>query len=517
MLQRFKSMKGKPSPKPLNLEQADKQGIDAFFGALLKSCATPTTPVRTSFSGYESTPEPIGYQDPGSLHRRLNATLAVPESKYYRTSDGLERELLKPPQPARPGQWPTRTSSIYGSERYANNYQHLVQNDQERKHPPSSLTSVETNEEPFIEDGYDHYSEKRREVLRNHDFLPRLRRDYGEPLQMPRTPMQDYDRRPPSLRREDAFSIPTQHSSSHPANDHQTPPEAKIENSFDLRGSVLFKSQPAPEPDVQSISDFLSVEPSTIGLVPRPLFSRDQPPSRWSHSDSSLASESMSELSLSFKDTSVFSFRGGAHEGTPLTPWQRSYDAERPPFKDTKLEEYRLAELGLLRNFSQSMPGPPYLHLSWSTLSPHEYLMALGYHAFTQRLELPLIYAARSNLDKQWTEEKGVAVEMDKFNDRVEEMCKVELATIERMNERDGKMRKEFRLAEAWERKGQGVRLDYSIGMPTENVLATTTERMKIQSDAVTEVSLDEVLKGEEFSAWRRRRRNGEKERNLAA
>lgn len=115
--------------------------------------------------------------------------------------------------------------------------------------------------------------------------------------------------------------------------------------------------------------------------------------------------------------------------------------------------------------------------------------MALGYHALTQRLELPLLYAERPNQDKQWTEEEGVAVEMDKFIGRVEEMCKVELAIIERMNERDGKMRKDFGLAEAWERKGEDVRLDYSIRMPTENVLATTTERMKMESDAVAEVN----------------------------
>lgn len=465
-------------PDPINLSAAEEQGSNTFFDALLKSCATPAAPARTSISGYESTPEPLGHPEPPNLHRHCTAKAVpiVPESKYYRTSDGLERELLKPSQAAGAAQWPTRTSSIRGFQRFANTYQNLIQNDHMRKHPPCSLASVETNEEPYIEDGYDHYSEQRHEVLWNHGFWPGLKRDDSERLRTTRKnkgevrkPMEDYDRRPPSLRRENA----TLGAQNLHDNFHGPTPSATPEKSLDVRRSVLFEPHPAPQPIVQPLSHFLSVTPSTIGLVPRPLFSKGQLPSRWSHSDLDSHSisdlEAESEFSLPFEDSSIFRSRGGGGDATPLTPqsyWPQSCDADRPAFRDVKLEEYRLSDPGLLGNVSQPMPETPYLHLSWETLTPEEYLRALGHHALAQDLELPLVYAARPNIGKDWTEEGGVATEVDKFNGRVEEMCKVELATLERMNERDRTVRRECGLDELAQNVREEERPDSSILVP---------------------------------------------------
>ena len=420
----------------------------------------------------------------------------------YYNADGQPVHREKKPQlTTTTYAWPTRSSSIKGSQPYANSYQHLIQNNQKRKHPPSSLASVETNEEPYIEDGYDHYSEQRHEVLRNHGFWPHLRREDGEPLRSSRhddgnarRPTQDYDRRPPELRREDAFVVPASQI-------------AKPENSFDLRRSVLFEPVPAAQPVVQSISDFLSVTPSIVGLVPRPLFSRDQPPSRWSYSSSDSDSVLESNDSLTFEDSSIFSlWRGGEEPLTPLSPWPHTYGLNRPAFKDDKLEEYRLADPSLLRNVNQPMPETPYLHLSWATMTPVEFLIALGHHALTQGLDLPLLYGARPNPDKQWAEEDGVAEGLGKFNNRVEEMCKVEMQTIERMNERDGKLRKVFGLDDVCERKHKELEQDLSIRMPSEDIISNTLERMKIQRGANAEVEMEfkvQEVTQEGFSAWR--------------
>ena len=412
--------------QPLQLQQFHAEGSDAFFNALLKSCATPIIPSRAS-SEYESTPEPFGHPEPPKLHRKHGGV------GNFTTKDAVEqqeqRRLLKRLEQKTNAaeQWPLRSSSMRRWKKHPKSIDSGYQPSSLR----TSFDSTPSIEGLGIEDGYDQYSDARHDVMRSDGFFPRPRIDFATQVKRPR---QDYDISPTQasrpIHKDDAPNLQRGHSTCRRSG--PTPEKS------DLHGSLLFEpSQKSAVPLVSLPAALPSSTSIDQGLFPLPL----RVPDKKTRSDSVYDSDP----DLSFEHSSIFQRRGDRSSNTIYSSslsWAHTFSPTdetkiRPPFHDSKLEEYRLSDPSLLENTHIPLPELPYRSLSWQALSREEYIVALGYHGLCMGMELPLIYAAKPNVGKKWLAEGGVKEAVDEFNERVEEMCKLEVGTTEGMQRED--------------------------------------------------------------------------------
>lgn len=426
--------------KERNFKQAEAEGSDAFFNALLKSCATPT---RTS-SDYESTPGALGYHDPMKLHRKHSRPeRSAAQDSVKDQAEALESQkvLSRLKEKANvPEQWPKRTSSKEGSRRHTRDDRMPV------SYQSSSLrTSFESAEEPYIEDGYDHYSDARHDVLRNHGFWPRPGQIVEPAVERTRGNYDSSQALAQGVRKSSERSLYCRPEFTH--------------KNLDIGRSLLL--EPLRPPTV-SFPPLPAVPPpqSTSGEQACTLF-----PSRPSDDLAELDLAYESDPYFTFEGTSIFQRRGGSPNTIYSSAWPHIYTTSlasqvRPPFKDPMLEAYRLSDPYLVANIDASMPEVPYRNLSWQTLSREEYILALGHYATTLGIELPAVYAAKSNLQIDWLGEDKVAEAVEKFDEKVEELCKVELDTIERMQRQDERLRREWDMDRTCEGKHEAVTVD---------------------------------------------------------